>query len=312
MKMGKSTREAFGLALAELGETHPDVVVVDGDVGNSTRTEIFGKKFPSRFFNVGIAESDLVGVAAGLASSGKRAWCSSFATFVMCNAYDQLRMSVAFPCLDVKVVGTHAGISIGEDGPSQMGIEDIGLACSLPNFTVVVPSDEPSMFKAVAALGNMRTPAYLRAGRPNVPIIYETECDFQLGKANQVRAGNDLTIIACGLMVAPALQAAEELAKTGTQARVLDMHTIKPLDDVAVLAAARETGRIVVAEEHLLHGGLGSAVAMSAARQHPVPMRFVGINDTFAESGKPEELLAKYGLTAADILKAARDLPAKK
>jgi transketolase len=312
MKLGKATREAFGLALAQLGETNADLVVVDGDVGNSTRTEIFGKKFPSRFFNVGIAESNLVGVAAGLTSSGKRAWLASFAVFIMCNAYDQLRMSVAFPCLDVKVVGTHAGISIGEDGPSQMGIEDIGLACSLPNFSVVVPCDEPSMFKAVEALGKIRTPAYLRAGRPATPIVYETGCDFQLGKAIQVRAGKNLTIIACGLMVAPALQAAEELAKQNVQARVLDMHTIKPLDDVAVLAAAKETGRIVVAEEHLLHGGLGSAVAMSAARQHPVPMRFVGINDTFAESGKPDELLAKYGLTAADIVKAAHDLPAKK
>jgi transketolase len=306
MKMGKSTREAFGLALAQLGETHADLIAVDGDVGNSTRTEIFGKKYPGRFFNVGIAESNLVGVAAGLASSGKRAWCASFAAFVMCNAYDQLRMSVAFPCLDVKVVGSHAGISIGEDGPSQMGIEDLSLACSLPNFTVVVPCDEPSTFKAVAALGNIRTPAYLRVGRPNVPIVYEKECNFQIGKAIQLRAGNDLTIIACGLMVSAALQAAEDLAKQGKQARVLDMHTIKPLDDVAVLAAAKETGRIVVAEEHLLHGGLGSAVAMSASRQHPVPIRFVGIKDTFAESGKPEELLAKYGLTAADIVKAAQ------
>src|SRR6266480_1870767 len=204
-KLGKATREAFGLALAQLGETGPDIVVVDGDVGNSTRTEIFGKKFPSRFFNVGIAEANLVGVAAGLASSGKRAWLASFATFVMCNAYDQLRMSVAFPCLDVKVVGTHAGISIGEDGPSQMGIEDVALACSLPNFTVVVPCDEPSMFKAVAALGNIRTPAYLRAGRPNVPIVYENGCPFELGKANQLRDGKDVTLIANGLMVAAAL-----------------------------------------------------------------------------------------------------------
>jgi transketolase len=312
MKLGKSTREAFGMALAQLGDTHPDLVVVDGDVNNSTRTELFAKRFPPRFFNVGIAESNLVGVAGGLASSGKRAWLASFAAFVMCNAYDQLRMSVAFPCLDVKVVGTHAGISIGEDGPSQMGIEDISLACSLPNFTVVVPADEPSMFKAVEALGQMRTPAYLRAGRPNVPILYEKGCAFQLGKAITLRQGKDLTIIACGLMVAPALEAAEELAKKGTQARVLDMHTIKPLDDAAVLAAATETGRIVVAEEHLLHGGLGSAVAMSAARQHPVPIRFVGVKDTFAESGKPEELLAKYGLTAADIVKAALDLPARR
>src|SRR5258708_2835375 len=298
MKMGKSVREAFGLALAKLGDEYPDIVVLDGDVHNSTRTEHFAKKFPERFFNVGIAESNLVGIASGMAASGKRAWLASFACFVMCNAYDQLRMSVAFPCLDVKVVGTHAGISIGEDGPSQMGIEDISLACSLPNFTVVVPCDEPSMFKAVEALGKTRTPAYLRAGRPNVPIIHENSCNFELGKAIQVRAGNDLTIIAYGLMVGPALQAADELAKGGVQARVLDMHTIKPLDDAAVLAAARETGRIVVAEEHLAHGGLGSVVAMSAARQHPVPIRFVNVGDTFAESGDEKGVLKKDGLAA--------------
>lgn len=308
MKMGKSVREAFGLALAQLGEKNADIVVVDGDVNNSTRTDFFAKKFPTRFFNVGIAESNLVGVAAGLASSGKRAWLASFAAFVMCNAYDQLRMSVAFPNLDVKVVGTHAGISIGEDGPSQMGIEDVGLACSLPNFTVVVPADEPSTHKAVEALGQIKTPAYLRAGRPTVPVVYEQGCDFRLGKAIQLRAGKDLTIIANGLMVAPALEAAQELASKGIDARVLDMHTVKPCDDAAVLAAAKETGRIVVAEEHLAHGGLGSVVAMSAARQHPVPMRFVNLNDAFAESGKPEELLDKYGLTAQNIVKAALEL----
>jgi transketolase len=308
MKSGKSTREAFGLALAKLGESHPDVVVLDGDVHNSTRTEHFAKKFPNRFFNVGIAESNLVSAAAGMASSGKRAWLASFACFVMCNAYDQLRMSVAFPCLDVKVVGTHAGISIGEDGPSQMGIEDVSLACSLPNFTVVVPTDEPSMMQAVSALAQIRTPAYLRAGRPNVPIVYEDGCDFRLGKANQLREGKNLTIIANGLMVAAALEAADKLASQGIQARVLDMHTVKPLDDEAVAKAARDTGRIVVAEEHLLHGGLGSTVAMSVARQQPVPMRFVGLRDTFAESGTPEGLLAKYGLTAADIVREALGL----
>ncbi|MCI0682640.1 MAG: transketolase family protein [Gemmataceae bacterium] len=308
MKLGKSTREAFGLALANLGGADPLVVVVDGDVHNSTRTEHFAKKFPERFFNLGIAESNMVGVAAGLASSGKRAWCASFAAFVMCNAYDQLRMSVAFPNLDVKIVGTHAGISIGEDGPSQMGIEDVGLACSLPGFTVIVPADEPSMHKAVEALGKLRTPAYLRAGRPNVPVVYEQGCDFEIGKAIRLRDGKDLTIIANGLMAALALEAAQTLAGQGIQARVLDMHTVKPADDAAIAAAARDTGRIVVAEEHLLHGGLGSVVAMSAARQHPVPMRFVGIHDTFAESGKPEELLAKYGLTAAAIVTAAREL----
>lgn len=308
LSKGKSAREAFGEALAALGDVRQDVVVVDGDVGNSTRTELFGKKFPDRFFEVGIAEANMVGIAAGLAASGKQAWLASFATFIMCNAYDQLRMSVAFPCLDVKVVGTHAGISIGEDGPSQMGIEDVGLACSLPNFTVVVPADEPSAREAVKAVAALKTPAFLRAGRPNVPIVYGNGCDFRLGKANCLRDGKDITIIANGLLVAPALEAAEQLAAKGKHARVLDMHTVKPLDDAAVLAAAKDTGKIVVAEEHLLHGGLGSAVAMSTARQHPVPVRFVGIKDTFAESGTPEELLQKYGLTAADIVRAAGEL----
>ena len=311
-KLGKSTREAFGLALAEVGADHPDIVVLDGDVNNSTHTGYFAKKFPDRFFNVGIAESDLVGIAAGLACSGKRAWAASFAAFITCNAYDQLRMSVAFPCVDVKIVGSHAGISIGEDGPSQMGIEDVSLACSLPNFTVVVPADEPSTERAVPALAGIKTPAYLRAGRPSVPLIYEGNAPFQLGKANRLRDGKDLTIIANGIMVAAALEAAERLAGQGVQARVLDMHTVKPVDDAAVLAAARETGRIIVAEEHLLHGGLGSAVAMAAARQQPVPMRFVGIRDTFAESGTPEGLLSKYGLTAGDIVREAQELIGKK
>jgi transketolase len=189
-----------------------------------------------------------------------------------------------------------------------MGIEDVSLACSLPNVTVVVPADEVATEKAVRAFAAIKTPGYLRAGRPKVPVIYPNGCDFRLGKAIKVRDGKDLTIIANGLMVAPALEAAEQLAATGVQARVLDMHTVKPLDDAAVAAAAQETGRIVVAEEHLLHGGLGSAVAMSAARQHPVPMRFIGINDTFAESGPPDALLAKYGLTASDIAKAAKEL----
>jgi transketolase len=301
-KMGKSTREAFGLALAEVGAEHPEIVVVDGDVNNSTRTEHFAKKFPTRFFNVGIAESDMVGIAAGMAGAGKKSWVASFAAFVMCNAFDQLRMSVAFPCADVKVVGTHAGISIGEDGPSQMGIEDVGLACLLPNFTVVVPADEVSMNKAVRALVGIRTPAYLRAGRPNVPVIYDANAPFTLGKANRLRDGGDVTLIANGLMVAAALDAAETLAGKGVQARVLDMHTVKPLDDAAVLAAARETGRIIVAEEHLKDGGLGAAVAQSVVQQHPVPMRFVALNDTYAESGTPEALLEKYGLTAGKIV----------
>jgi transketolase len=308
MKLGKSTREAFGLALAELGERDPDVVVLDGDVHNSTRTEHFARRFPERFFNVGIAESNLVSVASGLAASGKRPWLASFACFVMCNAFDQLRMSVAFPALDVKVVGSHAGISIGEDGPSQMGIEDVALACVLPNFTVVVPADEHSTREAVFALAQERGPAYLRVGRPNVPIVYPENPPFRLGKANLLRDGQDATIIANGLMVAAALQAAEELAQQGIRARVLDMHTVKPIDHEAIVQAARQTARIVVAEEHLKHGGLGSAVAQVVVEHCPVPMRFVALNDTYAESGSPEDLLRKYGLTAADIVRAVRNL----
>jgi transketolase len=308
MPLGKSTREAFGLALAALGEKRLDIIVLDGDVHNSTRTEHFAKKFPERFFNIGIAESNLVSMAGGMASCGKQSWLASFAAFVMCNAYDQLRMSVAFPCLDVKVVGTHAGISIGEDGPSQMGIEDVALACALPNFTVVVPADEHSMHQAVRELAETKTPAYLRAGRPNVPLLYQPDSPFELGKANRLREGKDLTIIANGLMVAAALEAATELEKQGVEARVLDMHTVKPLDAAEVLAAARETGRIIVAEEHLRQGGLGAMVAQSVVQQHPVPMRFVALADTFAESGPPEALLQKYGLTAKDIVRAAQAL----
>jgi transketolase len=303
--IGKSTREAFGLALAEAGKKDTRIVVVDGDVHNSTRTEHFGKLFPERFFNVGIAESNMIGVAAGLAACGKQAWVSSFAAFILCNGYDQLRMAVAFPEMNVKVVGTHAGISIGEDGPSQMGIEDVSLACSLPHFTVVVPADETTMQQAVDALHGMEGPAYLRAGRPNVPQVHSKQAPFVLGKAIHLRDGGDLTIIANGIMVAAALEAAEQLAALGKQARVLDMHTVKPLDHEAVLAAARETKRIVVAEEHLLHGGLGSAVAMSVAQQYPVPIRFIALRDTFAESGKGDELLAKYGLTSKEIVTAA-------
>ena len=213
-ELGKATRDAFGRALEALGADHPDVVVVDGDVGNSTRTEWFGKKYPDRFFNIGIAESNLVGVAAGLAASGKTSVIASFAAFIMCNAYDQLRMSVAYPGLNVKVVGSHAGISIGEDGASQMGIEDVALACALPGFVVIVPADDLSTHAATAAMLEYQGPVYLRVGRPEVPRIYAgNAAPFTIGKANTLRDGSDLTIVANGLMVAPALDAAETLAE---------------------------------------------------------------------------------------------------
>lgn len=306
LKIGKATRDAFGTALKDFGKDFPNVVTVDGDVGNSTRTEVFAKAFPERGFNVGIAESNMVGVAAGLAACGKIPVVSSFAVFLMANAFDQIRMSVAYPGMNVKLVGSHAGISIGEDGASQMGIEDVALACSLPGMTVVVPADAASARLATRAMLEHKGPVYLRCGRIEVPEIYAVDAKFQIGKANQLRDGKDLTIIANGLMVGIALDAAAVLAGQGIQARVIDMHTVKPLDEAAVTAAAKETGRIVVAEEHLMSGGLGSAVATVVARTQPVPMEFVNVGDTYAESGDPAGLLKKYGLTTDAIVNAAK------
>jgi transketolase len=312
-ELGKATRDAFGRALEALGADHPEIVVVDADVSNSTRTEWFGKKHPDRFFNIGIAESNLVGVAAGLASSGKTSVIASFAAFITCNAYDQMRMSVAYPQLNVKIVGSHAGISIGEDGASQMGIEDVSLACSLPGFIVIVPADEESTKAATRAMIEHTGPVYLRVGRPDVPKLYTGDSvPFTIGKANQLRDGSDITIVANGIMVAMAMDAAETLGAEGIKARVLDMHTVKPIDRDALLAAARETGAIVAAEEHLSHGGLGSVVAYTVAEFHPVPIRYVNLDDTFGESGAPDALLEKYGLTAAKIVEAAKAAVAAK
>lgn len=305
--LGKPTRLAFGEALLETGREDPNIVVVDGDVNNSTRTDFFAKEFPERFFNFGIAESNLVGVASGLAASGKTVFAASFACFIICNAFDQLRMSVAFPNLNVKVVGSHSGISIGEDGPSQMGIEDVALACALPNFVVLVPADEHETRAATRAMAQHVGPAYMRTGRPKFPLIYEKDCPFTIGVANLLRSGDDVALIANGLMVSRALQAAESLAQEGIEARVLDMHTVKPIDRQAVIAAARETGAIVTAEEHLAAGGMGSQVARVAAENCPVPVKIVAIEDTYAQSGKPEELLEEYGLTAERIVARAKE-----
>ena len=306
LKLGKATRDAFGAALKELGAEFPNLVTVDGDVGNSTRTEVFAKAYPTRGFNVGIAESNMVSVAGGLAAAGKIPVVSSFAAFLLCNAFDQIRMSIAYPGMNVKLVGSHAGISIGEDGASQMGIEDIALACSMPGMTVVVPADAMSARKATRAMVEHVGPVYLRCGRIEVPEIYTAETPFEIGKANTLKPGNDVTIIANGLMVGIALDAAATLAKSGVQARVIDMHTVKPLDEAAIVKAATETGRIVVTEEHLMSGGLGSAVATVVARTKPVPMEFVNVGDCYAESGDPDGLLQKYGLTAEAIIAAVQ------
>ncbi len=312
LKTGKATRDAFGEALKEIGGQNRNIVVLDGDVGNSTRTEYFEQAFPDRFFEMGIDESNMVSVASGMTASGKTALVSSFAVFLLDNAYDQIRMGIAFPNLNVKLVGSHAGISIGEDGPSQMAIEDIALATEFPNFTVLVPADEPSTRALTRAMFEHRGPVYLRTGRPKVSIVYTDGMSFTIGKANQLRDGKDVTIIACGIMVAAALEAAHDLSQQGIQARVLDMHTIKPLDQDAVLRAAQETGAIVTAEEHLLEGGLGAAVSRCVVQNTLVPVEFVGIHDTYAQSGTPQELLEAYGLTPADIVRAAQKAHSRK
>jgi transketolase len=312
LKLGKATRDAFGDALKECGETNSLLCTVDGDVGNSTRTEIFAKAFPDRAFNVGIAESNMVSVAGGLAACGKIPVVSSFACFLMDNAFDQIRMSVAFPHLNVKLVGSHAGISIGEDGPSQMGIEDVSLACSLPGVVVVVPSDAACTKAATKAIVDHNGPAYLRIGRGKVADIYPQGCDFKLGKAIQLRDGKTATIIANGLMTAAALDAAKILEAEGVECRVLDMHTVKPLDVDAITKAAKDTGAIVVTEEHLAHGGLCSAVSQAVVQTKPVPMEFVNVGDQYAESGDPDGLLVKYGLTAENVAEAVRKVIKRK
>ncbi|HVF52645.1 MAG TPA: transketolase C-terminal domain-containing protein [Actinomycetota bacterium] len=304
---GPATREAFGAALAELG-SNEDIVVVDGDVNNSTFTNHFMERFPERFFNAGIAESNMVGIAAGLAASGKIPVVSSFSIFLMANAYDQIRMSVAFPNLNVKLVGTHAGISIGEDGPSQMAVEDVALGCALPGFAVIVPADGASAAAATKAMIEHHGPVFLRCGRPKVPVIYGGDADFQIGRANMLRDGSDVTLVANGIMVAMALDAAEGLAADGISARVLDMHTVKPIDTAAIESAANETGGIVVAEEHLAYGGLGATVSMVVSERRPARMAFVNVGDTYATSGTPDELLTQYGLTPTAIYDAAHRL----
>lgn len=305
LPMGRATREAYGDALLELGRENRDIVAIDADLAKSTYSWTFGKHFPERFFNIGIQEANMVGIASGLASSGKIPFISSFAAFVLCKGFDQLRMGAAYPHLNIKVAGSHGGISIGEDGVSQQSVEDIALACALPGFVVCVPSDEHLMTAAVHAAAAHDGPVYLRLGRPKAPIVHEPGVDFAFGRATPLRDGDDLTIVANGLLVSQAVLAADELSNRGIEARVLDMHTVKPIDREALERAARETGALVVAEEHLSHGGLGSVVAYTLAAGAPAPIEFVNLDDTYAESGKPEALLEKYGMTAANIVAAA-------
>jgi transketolase len=306
LKLGMATREAFGKALVELGRANKDVVVCDADLSKSTYTNLFAKEFPDRFFECGIAEANMVALGAGLAAGGKIPFVSSFSCFVVNKGFEQLRVTAAYPGVNVKVVGTHSGISIGEDGPSQMSVEDLALACSLPGFVVVSPADEVSTMALVKAVAAHDGPAFIRTGRAKVPVIYGAGQEFAIGKSIQLLDGFDVTIVAHGLMVAEAIRAADALDAEGISARVIDMHTIKPIDRAAIERAAKDTGAIVVAEEHLVDGGLGVRVAQAVAESVPCLMEFVGINDTYAESGTPDQLLEKYGLTAENVVEAAR------
>ncbi len=308
-----ATREAYPFALIELVEQGVDVVAIDADLSVSTMGYQFGEKYPERWYTVGVAEQNMVGIAAGLAACGKTAFIASFAAFLPGRCFDQLRTSVAQPRggLNVKCVASHGGVTVGEDGMSAQAIEDLALVTSLIPFDVVVPADFEAAKQAIVAVGKTSRPAYVRTGRPKVPAVYGPEYRFELGRATQLRAGEDVTIIACGVMVAIALEAAGLLANEGIAARVLDMATIKPIDREAVIAAARETGAIVTAEEHQTTGGLGTAVARVLAETVPVPVTFVGV-DRYGTSGKWDELLTYFDLTPARVAAAARDAISRK
>ncbi len=312
LKPGAATREAFGKTLVELGRENPNVVVCDADLSKSTFTHLFAKEFPERFFSCGIAEANMVAIGAGLASSGKIAFVSSFSCFVLNKGFEQLRVTAAYAQVPLKVVGTHSGISIGEDGPSQMSVEDLALAGALPGFAVISPADEVAMSALVREAAAWPGPVFLRAGRVKVPVVHAADRKFEIGRAIELIDGSDVTIVAHGLMVAEAIRASDALDAEGVSARVIDMHTIKPLDRDAVRRAAAETGAIVVAEEHLTDSGLGVRVAQAAAETEPCVMEFVGIRETYAESGTPEGLLEKYGLVSREVVAAARRALARK
>ena len=310
--LGPATRDAYGDALCELGGEDPRIVALDADLSKSTKSGKFGKKYPDRYWNIGVQEMNMVGMACGLAATGRIPFISSFAVFIMTKGFDQLRMNAAYARANLKVVGSHGGVSIGEDGPSQMGIEDVALACLLPGFTVAVPADAVSA-KAVTRLAAAHDgPVYIRTGRPKAPAIYREGERFSFDRAKVHGAGGDVCIVANGLLLAESLKAADLLREEGLEATVIDMHTVKPLDEETLLRAATECGAVVAAEEHLVHGGLGSAVAQCLARRHPVPMEFVGLEDTYAESATPQQLLDRYRLTHRFIADAARRAAARK
>jgi len=302
----KATRDAFGEALLELGRQNNDIVVLSGDLEDSTRAEYFKKEFPDRFFNLGIAEQDIIATAAGMSTLGLIPFACSFAIFLTNRAYDQIRISICYNNRNVKLVGSHGGLTVGPDGATAQCLEDLAIMRVLPNMKVIYPVDAIETKKATGAIAEMDGPVYMRLGRPPFPIITKEDDEFIIGRANVMREGRDVTVIACGLMVYEALMAADTLSKEGIDVRVINMHTIKPIDEEAIVRSAEETGAIVTAEEHQINGGLGSAVAEVLVRQRPVPVEMVGVNDSFGESGEPDELLAKYHLKDVDIINAVK------
>ena len=304
-----ATREAYGKALAALANTNENVVVLDADLSKSTKTADFKAVAPERFFNMGIAEGNMMGVAAGLSTCGKVPFVSTFAMFAAGRAFEQIRNSICYPKLNVKVCATHAGLTVGEDGASHQAIEDISLMRSVPNMVVINPADDIETEAAIKAVAEMEGPCYVRLGRMAVSRVNdEANYNFVIGKGITLAEGNDVAIIATGIMVEAALEAKEELAKEGINARVINIHTIKPIDEELIIKAAKETGVIVTAEEHSIIGGLGSAVAEVVSENCPVPVLRVGVKDTFGESGKPNELLEKYGLTSNDIVNKVKEV----
>ena len=301
-----ATRDAYGAALAELGDKY-DFVVLDADLAAATKTAVFKKKFPERFFDCGIAEGNMVSVAAGIASTGKPVFASSFAMFAAGRAFEQIRNSVGYPHLNVKIGATHAGITVGEDGATHQCLEDIALMRTIPGMTIINPADAVEAKAAVEAALQINGPVYLRFGRMAVPVVYDESYKFELGKGVKMADGNDVTIIATGIMVDLALQAAKVLEGEGISARVINIHTIKPLDKDIVAVAAKETGAIVTAEEHNVIGGLGSAVAEAVCETCPVPVLRVGVQDAYGHSGKVPPLMKMYGLTVEDIVAKAKE-----
>ena len=303
-----ATRASYGRALVELGAENPDIVVLDADLSGSTQTKKFADKYPDRFFNAGIAEENMVGMAAGLALSGKIPFCSSFAMFASGRAWELIRNAVVHNRANVKICASHAGITVGEDGASHQTFEDIALMRTVPGLTVVNPSDAVATKKLLRQIMEMDGPCYFRVGRAAVPVFYSEDDEIVLGKGNLIRGGKDAAIVATGIMVSKAYDAAEKLAEEGIDARVIDIHTVKPIDEEIIIKAAAETGRIVTAEEHSVIGRLGDAVAQVVVKEHPCKMAMIGQLDTYGESGKPDQLLAKYHMTADDIADAVRKM----